>query len=157
MDSKLLSEVRTTSEADLLLDELEQLKRSLYEHGERSFESTLKGQVRFWVAEIIRGEVKDTDTEKYLINMIQRIEELEEFKLTLAFEPSSTGLNRMLSFVRENINENLILELKYDPSIIGGSLISYNGKYHDFSMKDAFDHEFEKQREKYLRMLKVDN
>lgn len=154
MDSSLISQLRTKHEAELLIDELHLLKSSLYQEGERSFSSTLKNNVRYWVAEILMSEIKDKDKEEYIDKLIDTIKDLKKLKLTLAFEPSDSGLNRFLDFLRRELSsESLILEIEHDPTILAGAVISYNGKYHDFSLVRVFDEEFESDREKYLKLI----
>lgn len=153
MNSKLLSEIRTRTEADQLIEEIELLKNSLYEDGERSFGSTLNSKVRYWVAEIIKEEVKNINIEEYLENLTQMIKQMEEFKLTLAFEPSNSGINMFVNYLREQLTGSLVLEIEHDPNILGGTIISYQGKYHDFSLVKIFDHEFEEKRDQFLGMI----
>ena len=155
MTSKLTSSIRTRSEADEIVGEIQMLKNSLYEDGDRSFESTLKSNIRFWVADIIREEIRDLgkDTEKYLEKLVGEISSLEEFKITLAFEPSDKGINMFLDYLRESVDKSLILEIEHDPKILGGTIISYKGNYHDYSLFRIFDEEFEENRAEIISVL----
>ena len=158
MTSKLISAIRTRSEADELISEIELLKNSLYEDGEKSYRSTLENNVRYWVVSIINEETLDKtkDIEKYLETLLEDISHLKEIKLTLAFEPRNSGINMFLEYLRENVDKDLILEIDHDPKILGGTIISYKGNYHDYSLVRVFNDEFEENRDHIMRILQYE-
>jgi F0F1-type ATP synthase delta subunit len=155
MFDQILSRVRTTEESQILISEIELLKKSLYESKQLGFDSCLTNQVRHWVSELIRAEVDNqaVDKEAFLNKLKETILSLKILKLTLAFEPTQLAIDKFSSFVKQNMPTGAILEIIYDPSIIAGSQIVFNGEYRDFSLKRLFEEEITKQRADIMSVI----
>ncbi|MBL7078035.1 F0F1 ATP synthase subunit delta [Candidatus Shapirobacteria bacterium] len=57
--------------------------------------------------------------------------------LTLAFSPGKDLLKKITAFVREKVASGAVLKITVDPKILGGAIISFQGKYLDGSLKEA--------------------
>lgn len=68
-------------------------------------------------------------------------------ELVLAFKPDEETINKLHDWAKENISKNILLSLKTDPGIIGGALITFEGKYADISIV--------KKLEEALKPIKV--
>jgi F0F1-type ATP synthase delta subunit len=80
-----------------------------------------------------------------LVNLEQELQRLRVFEVTLAFEPTVSFLEKLFLWVRENIGQGIILKLEKDESIIGGAIVSFEGKYLDLSIKSKLE-ELNKKR-----------
>jgi hypothetical protein len=45
--------------------------------------------------------------------------------------------------VRSHIGAGIVLDFRYEPSVVGGALIEFNGHYGDFSLKKKFQTYFD--------------
>ena len=63
-------------------------------------------------------------------------------KLTLAFEPDRTSLQKIWLWASQNIAKNIVLDLDYDSQLIAGAVITWNGKYRDASYLPKYVSEF---------------
>ena len=155
MYEKILENVKTTGDKEKLTDELEKLAESLFEEKGTGFESCLKNNIRSWVAELIRAEITENqkDPGTYLDGLKIKLAELKEISLTLAFEPSESSIDKFFFFVRENVGKDLILDIKYEPRILGGAIVVFEGVYRDLSLKRLYDSEFLRREKDLLTLI----
>ncbi len=139
----VLHKVRTLEEVNELALELDLLLTSIYESGERGFDSVLKHKVRSWVALNIATEVAGSKLSKeaYLKQLKATLEQLAKVDMTIAFEPTDAFIDEILHFLRGVLGESVVIDLKVDKSLLGGVLVSYKGKYKDFSLLKVFNNE----------------
>lgn len=55
--------------------------------------------------------------------------------LTMYIEPDETFISKLYTWFQNNGFKNFLLNIHIDPSIYGGLLLSYNGRYVDLSLK----------------------
>lgn len=70
-----------------------------------------------------------------LENLEQQINELHPLVLYLSFEPDQNTITSISSWIRQNLSQKPVLEIKYDPSLIGGCALVKEGIYKDYSIK----------------------
>src|SRR5260221_229798 len=79
-------------------------------------------------------------TDKSVIKELRaKLDKVKFMELTLAFDPSSKLLNKIISLVKSSAGPNVALDIKIDKGIIGGAVIAYNGKYGDFSLSGKLE------------------
>jgi len=157
-NDKLLQNIITKRDAQRLLEEIEIIRKGLFEAGEGALESLLKNKVRAETAEVIRETFSKADLDKkgYLDKVEELIMKMPNVSFILAFEPSEGAVERFYSKVSEATGKRVLLDIVYEPQIIGGVVIIFNGRYRDYSFKKIFELEFEKGRDKILSMGKVE-
>lgn len=155
MYSEILSKVRTKREAVRLEEEVDLLSASLYKTGKGEYESVLKESVRSWVAEEIKGELERESISKadYLKGLKKRLSEIKTLRLTLAQEPTEGGLNMVQSWIRSNLGEGIISDINFNPRLIAGAVVIYNGKYTDLSLKNRFRTVLESKKKEIFNQL----
>lgn len=151
-NDKLLENITTKREAERLLEEIEIIRNGLFEARGGAFESLLKNKVRAITAENIRQIFAEegVDKKKYLDKVEELVMKMPNVSLILAFEPSEGAVERFYSKISEAAGKPMLLDIVYEPQIIGGAVIIFNGRYRDFSFKKIFEAEFEKGRNKIL-------
>ena len=134
--SKVLDKVYTREDADLLIREIETLTDSLYKTGDADFERAMQGSVRKTTAEKIRAALDDFRGEKdeFLHGLKEAVHQQKAVTVTLAFEPSEKVITRISEWILEQLGKGTILDLLYDPTVIGGAVIMYGGHYADYSL-----------------------
>jgi F0F1-type ATP synthase delta subunit len=155
MYSEILRRLRTKEEVNELKDEINLLIRSLYETKDGNLADTLKYQIRSWVAvHVIDAFSKEgLDREKYLRDLLLLLDSFEQVELVIAFEPTEEHLDVFNAWVKENIGENVLLKLTFNPEILGGAIVISKGEYRDLSLKRVFETELESNRKKIMAML----
>ena len=142
-ESVLINHLRTQEESLKLLDEIDLLLNSLYEEKGEGFELALKSKVRSWVTEAIREEMsKGVDMEEFLKSVKNEIASFKELKISLAFEPTSLSIEKIYMQAQGIWGRKILLNLSYDPNLIAGCVIIFEGEYRDFSLRKAFKKEF---------------
>lgn len=155
MIDELLSHIKTVQEASEIINELDMLLDAVYEKDAESFQSVLKHKIRYWVAGYLKRVLeKETDAEAFLKSLEEEIKSLKQLDLTLAYEPTEDALERFSSFVKQNVGDNVLLRISYDPNIIGGAIVIYEGEYRDFSFKRIFESQFEASKSEILKTLR---
>lgn len=134
--------VRTRTEANLLLAEVETLERALYKIGEGDFDSTLKAAVRAKTAYALSQAIGQGDGVTLLKSLKEKINALVYLGLTIAFEPNLEIISRLHNWAKQNLGEGVALDLKIDKSILGGAIIEYKGKIGTFSLVNQVDKYF---------------
>lgn len=117
------------SDSELLLEEIDLLLGSFGGLKNKSFEYILKHKVRKSTAEMFKDA-----TEKMLLETKENIKNLSVLDLTVAFESTIVQQEKIADLLPE-----CILDLKIDPKIVAGAVISYKGKYKDYSFQTAYE------------------
>jgi F0F1-type ATP synthase delta subunit len=134
MFSDFLSQTLLKEDVDLVLEELELLLGSFYGIGEKGIKFALENKIRKTTAETVKSasetEVRETK---------EQLENLSVVSLALAFEPSLLQLKTIVDWIRSNGVPDCVLDLRIDPKIIAGAIVSYKGKYKDLSFQTAYE------------------
>jgi hypothetical protein len=135
MLSDLLLLVRTKLEADLLCRELECLEEALFMTDTGGWNEILRTKVRLSVAEIISYEFPQ-DIEgrrKQLRELKESLLNLPVVNLTLAIEPTLDLVTELSNHLRDAVNAEIILDIQSDSLIVGGAVITFQGRFGDYS------------------------
>lgn len=133
MYAKVFEIIQTKEDLSLLLEEIDLLKASLFNSKGNDFETVLTSEIRISSANVIRQDLSENKIEpkKYLEGLQEFLKNVEEIKIQVAYEPTARGLSAIREWISANIQEFVVLDLYYNPSVIGGAAISFKGKYHD--------------------------
>jgi F0F1-type ATP synthase delta subunit len=69
----------------------------------------------------------------------EKISTMPVMTLTIAFEPKEVTLKAFAEWFLINTNKQVLLDVRLDKEIIGGAIISVNGKFFDFSVRPQFN------------------
>ena len=154
MYSEIIHKLSTKEETYQLLDEVNSLLNSLYQ-STTDYDDVLINGTRKWVADMITNEMEKEKIgkEEYLKGLKVEINKLKIMDLTISFEPSSSTVNHISSWVKENLGESIIINFINDPKIIAGATISYNGRYIDLSLLAKFNQSFAEISGKIIEQL----
>jgi len=142
--------VYTKAEADMLLSEAEELKRNLFRsRGRWSFSPRLEQLAQSTGVDL---KVK-SQTEEFLRTLQEELSGLLVLDLTVAVKLSAVFLAKTCRWLREEVHQKAILDIKVDPSIIAGAIISFKGKYRDLSVGKKLEEWFEEKKEEINNKL----
>jgi len=71
----------------------------------------------------------------FLHMLLEKITALPTLALTIAFEPKEQTLKVLSEWFLVNMHKQILFEITVDPTLVGGALITYNGKFSDFSIR----------------------
>ena len=153
---EILPRIRTKEEAKALIDEIEILLSSLYESAGEGFESSFKSQIRNWVAKAMESDWQDLGVDKkdYLLKLKDKLNSLEVVDLVLAYEPNNLSLDKFKIYMIQNISEDIIFNITFDPNLLGGVQIVYKGEFRDFSLKRVFEQEIKSKKTEIIELIK---
>src|SRR4030067_2685983 len=149
MQREILETVRTVEDKRFLTEEIEELAKCLYKKDQNAFNETLEIKVRARVARQIEQTLQEFKGEKsaLLEEILQTLNSLRVLELTLAFEPTEVYLRNLSSWVREQVGEDVILDLKYDRNILGGAVVVFAGEERVFSIRKKLERLIEQEEE----------
>lgn len=155
MYSEILSRVRTKREAEILAEEIAKLIESLYKTREGTYEAVLGASVRAWVASELKTlfAKEGLNKEETLRDLKDRLEKVKVLKLELAFEPTQDAISKIHEWAKANVDENILLDLGYNPAILAGTIITFKGKYGDYSLRKKLDEEFRSKKREIMATL----
>jgi hypothetical protein len=74
-----------------------------------------------------------------LADLRKQLEKVVIVEVTFAFEPSGLLLEDVAKWIKHNLSEYGIVSYKVDKQLIGGIILSANGKIRDYSIKSKYD------------------
>ena len=143
MYSKIFEIINTKEDLESVLGEISLLKNSLFTTGEKSFDFVLNNEVRKSFSERLSEDIKVSrkDKKEYLDGLEYELKKVTEIKLQIAYEPTARNLSIIREWFEKNLGEFVVLDIFYNPAIVGGAKISFKGRYFDGSLSKQVDEE----------------
>jgi len=153
--TEIISKVKTVEEKEKLKEEIEFLIDSLYDPHGLAFDEMLKSKVREKFATVLSEEShkEGVDKKEFLVRLKNELEAAKVVKLTLGFEPTQVSLDKIWQFLFSALGKMLLLDIDYQPKIVGGAIIIYEGVFRDFSLKKYLDEELEKSAKEFMKII----
>jgi hypothetical protein len=142
MVSELLQRLRTQDDLEILRGELDVLRNAIYQSG-TNYSDVLKNEVRGWVSEIIGRESKDRDIKEYFDEIDKSLSSVPVLAVAISFEPSEKFVEKLSTWLKENISKDLVVDILFNTQLIGGIQLSFRGKYLDLSLRKKIAKELE--------------
>lgn len=152
--SDIIKSLKTTQEVEEFLSQVDNLLAKLFKVNPESLDKSLEKIISSKLAELLRESFKKNNidqndhsaVEKFLNNIKNQAQQLNVLKLQLAFDPSDETITTVFNWVSENYGDGIVLDIQKDESIIGGTIITFNGKYKDLSLKRRLEDVFQKNK-----------
>ena len=149
--SKIIGSIKTVEDKDRLFSEIDLVSKAIYVEGELL--KVLDSQVSKTLRGYVGNETSQEVISQKLSDLKKSLAEFSVVKLTLAYEPSESTIDKILAFLRQNLGEKTILEMQFEPKILGGVIFEFRGSYKDYTLKSRLDEVFKNKREEILRSL----
>lgn len=91
---------------------------------------------------------------KQVIKLQDKLGLCKVIQLTLAFQPDERTIDLFSEWVKKNVGSQMLIDLQYDRTIIGGALLVAHGIYKDYSVKKDLSNKFQLQKEEIISLLK---
>ena len=158
--SDILSNIKTVDEANRFASEIDTLLDALFKTQGNAFEKALNS-INAITSQMLKEALRKdnisfenkTMIKECLIGLRDQLQKLKVFKLSLAFEPSEISIDNLFNWVVKNIGEGCILDIETDKAILGGTIIVYEGKYEDLSLRKALEEVFAGKREEIIKPI----
>jgi len=158
--SDILSNIKTVDEANRFASEIDTLLDALFKTQGNAFEKALnsisaihKDQLNQTFLKNNINSENQANIKEFLTSLRVEVRKLKTLKLSLAFQASQNLIDNLFAWVVKNIGEGCILDIEVDKAILGGTIIAYEGKYEDLSLKKALEEVLENKREEILMHL----
>ena len=130
MCSDVYELVLTTGDRELLMGEIDILVNNLYKT------EALASEVRSEAANVLGG-YKD---QLWVVREV--VKKMREIKLEVARELPQKAVEEISRWVRKYLGEDVVMEFKLKPELIGGATVYWEGRYGDFSLKKKLESYF---------------
>ncbi len=87
-------------------------------------------------------------------NLEEEVAHLQNLIMYLPFEPDDTTINQIGAIARQTFFPALLLDIKFDPNLIAGAVLSWKGIMRDYSLRtqiEARKEEISQGFKKFLR------
>lgn len=119
--------------------ELDLLKESLYETKGETFDVVCNRLIRKRTADLVLKLVLNNDKGEVIENLKKELMKIKFVEVTLANDPTYELESNIWNWFNKNVNQNVAIDIKVDPQIIGGAVISFDGKFFDGSVSSHLD------------------
>lgn len=149
LSSQIMEIVKTKEEAARFVEDLKKLADSLF-NAKSDFEQALKKNIPFPKKEKLLEMLKNNNIDKnnfsqmqeFLSLLLETIEKMPVLTIKIGFEPREETIENISEWLQLKLGKNILLEAEVDKNIIAGALISYNGAYKDYSLKNKIDKKY---------------
>ena len=155
--TELTKNIATTEDLNLILADITKAESFSYNSRVKHLSKALKGGVSGVFEEFLEkldldGKVPSSENEKaaYFSSLKSNLGKLPKMEIELAFSPDKSFIKKIVDFVREATNTEVILDINVKPNILAGVTIGYKGKFKDYSFSAKLD---EVLKQKYAKRI----
>ena len=155
----LITSIKTTQEVLDLSLEIDMLISTLSQSQNLSLDKAIAaisittGKKIMQIFEKNNLDVNDSElTSDFLETLKDLIKKFKVIKLILAFDPSQRTIENIHEFVASDIGIGYILDVEVSERVVGGSVVIFNGKYWDFTLRKSLENIFLTKRENILTL-----
>jgi len=142
---QFIKDISTKSDLIYYLEEISKAQEAIFEEPNIALSEKLEGEVDRTIEELIknqeaRGRLKSrSEQSEFLKEVKNNLQELPDVKLTIAFSPSPEFLDEINAWLKNQIGEELVLDITVEPEIVGGAIVEYKGRYFSFRLDKKID------------------
>jgi F0F1-type ATP synthase delta subunit len=158
---QILAKIRTTSELSLVLSCLAEFLDTFFTPKKLEDQQKIFHKLPSELASIfIKAFASEQIIPESQIRIKREIDELTDklhgcktLQLTIAFQANEETISYFSEWIKKNVRTDLLIDLQYDKTIVGGVLIIVDGTYKDYSVKKNLSNRFQIQKEDILGLL----
>lgn len=158
---QLIVKLRTMDEVSHVIHSLEEFSGTFYspktfEEQQHVFSKLPKELGDILLTEIVPVPVtreNQIETKRKVDQLMENLKRCQNIKLTIAFLPNDTTISLFSDWVKKNIKPEMLIDLQFDRTIVGGALLISSGAYKDYSVKKKLSNFFQIQRNEIIRLL----
>ena len=157
----IITSIKTTEEASNLSAEIDTLMLTLFKSQKMSLDKALDLIPKDTAKKILQTfsknnlDINDKELIRGFLNTLKNLmKKFKIIKLIIAFDPTRKTIEKIHSFVSENIGIGYILDFETDPGLLGGAVVIFNGKYSDFTVKKRLEEIFSLRSKEIMQAYK---
>lgn len=157
---EIISRLRTTSEVSDVIHALEEFASSSFSPTKTSAQEQIFKKLSKEIAAIFITAFAKPSTAAEQITLKREVNELltklrtcKSIKITIAFQPDEETINFFSDWIKRNVRPDLLIDLQFDKSIVGGAQIIAGGVYKDYSVKKNLTNRFQIQKDEIMKLL----
>lgn len=160
--SSILDEVKTVEDLRLVASEIDMLLVTLYKTDKEIFVKRLHTKLQRNLTDSLTLSLNQQNVslenheqlQQYFTGLKQFLAALPLLQLTIPYHPSNEQVEKLSDWARRETNKPVILQIQYNPTLLGGAVITYEGRYTDLSLKKKLDAVYATKKEEILAILK---
>ncbi len=138
-----LEKFNTKKKLELFSVELERFLLEIFSTRTNTITDLLESSYDYEFAEVIKEILANEGLNKFddvlkigeVLRKIQaEINDIKVLSLKLAFVPSKNFITKIYTWLQDIGAQKIVLDLTYDESLLGGVVLTYMGKYKDYSV-----------------------
>lgn len=113
---------------------------------EQEIDSEDKAALKKW-SEVFSKRLSQSSFYKKLEALRDEFSGLPSVAIYLPFRAPDEELNKIGEWLRKNVKKDLVMDVKFDPAMVGGCGLVWKGYYKDYSLKNFFSANRDKVKE----------
>jgi hypothetical protein len=158
---QILAIIRTTSDRSELLSCLEEFVDTFFspkniEEQQRIFKNLPLQLSSLLIKAFASGQITAENQiriKREIDDLTDKLHGCKTLQLTIAFQANEETIKLFSDWIKKNIRKDLLIDLQYNKTIVGGALIIANGIYKDYSVRKNLANRFQIQKEDILGLL----
>ncbi|GEM_PF-1871787 len=135
--------LKTKNDANDFIYLLEKLSADLFKKNGKSFDKLLSQDLSYEVGKTLKSVAEGTGesmrnkqhVELFFSHLKDITSSLPVIHVIVAVEPTEKVVSLIHNWIYNNFKKLMLLDITYDPELIGGCVVSFNGKANDYSLK----------------------
>jgi F0F1-type ATP synthase delta subunit len=147
---ELFSEIHSVVESWDLIHQIDAVIEALFDNKvpfEEKLDKHLEYGIKNNILMLVQKSKIPTDNVNAMQNFFEdlknRIKTLPVIHLQVAIEPNTTMVKHIAEWLYFNLKKNILIDVQVRPNIVGGTIIGYDGKMDDYTLRRRI-------KEKYL-------
>lgn len=138
MSSDSLRAIATVADQDEFLNLIDILRDSLY-NKDIDINMRLK-KIRIDFSQVLQKELENAvDKAKALDDLRLAVKTMRVINMRVGFNYDLDFVRRLAGWIKDNVGEDVVADIVASQGLIGGAVISFDGKYRDYSVRSAVD------------------
>ena len=157
----IVRDIRTKDERDVLRGQLGELEGAFFHSDPRILEEVLRTRLPEDLAVAMRDilavpELKDNPESLRLFfqDFKSRLDKFSLLKLSIVFKPNEKMIDRLHEWIQQNLGTDVVLDIEYDRSMLGGARIIFSGRYKEITLAQMITDTFIKEKKTVMEMIK---
>lgn len=159
---RVLDDIKTVEDLHLISAEIDMLMESVYKTDPEIFKHALNTNLQRNLTDALTLSLTEQhialdnhqELQHYFTGLKQFITSLPVLQLTLAYHPNNEQIEAIAAWARLQTGKPVILQIHYNKDMLGGAIITFEGRYADLSLKKKLTQVYETKRDDVLALLR---
>jgi len=137
---KLEEKIKTKSDLLFYLKEIDLATEAVLSDVNKPFAEKIEGKITSELKEILlqfneEEKKQDVEQQTFFLELLKKhIFFLPQIRMEVAFRPDKEAVERIGEWLKEELKQKTVIDLRVNCQIVGGAVFEYKGKWTDFSL-----------------------